>query len=267
MNVDTCIRWIFPAVALVAVVAEVVAGPLVLGIIRYRMSPDAVTQYIGGEVVTLIAAITVMISAFFERSSRATLIGAGASLYIIYTMVTVVFGQDYHRYDGTAEKWFFLFVVVTMTMILVAARKTSLLLRARVPEVGWLQRGTLIGFGLLFAFLWISAILKEPAHHSPEYLADPTLFWLIKYLDLAVVVPVGLLSAAQWTGTYRTGGLIVLSFTVWIMLAIAGMQIAMVASSPGNGGGIILAIIMIAGSAWSSVCLWCATKNWNWQAA
>ena len=267
MNVDAFIRWVFPAVALACIVIEVVAGPLVLGIITYRMSADAVTQYIGGEVVTLIAAIAVMVSAFFERSSSATLIGAGASLYIIYTMVSVVFGQDYHRYDGTAEKWFFLFVVATMTMIPVAGRKTSLLLRAGVPEVGWLQRGTLIGFALLFAFLWISAILTEPAHHSPEYLADPALFWLIKFLDLAVVVPVGLLCAAQWTGTYRTGGLVVLSFTVWIMLAIAGMQIAVVVSSPGNGAGIILAITMIAGSAWSSVCLWYATKNWNWQTA
>ena len=259
MNLDNAIRWIFPGVALTAILVEVISGPLLLGVLRQRVSVDATVQYLGSEPITLLAGIVLVASAFHERSSLATLLGAGAGLYIVYTMVTVVFGQDYHRYDGNAERWFFLFVVITLTTIPVVARKFSLLLRAPVPELGWLHRGTLLIIGLLFAILWISAIAKERQAHPPEYLADPTLFWLIKFLDLAVVVPTAMICATQWTGSYRTGGLLVLTFTVWILWGIAGMQISTAAASQWPVGALILALAMILGGLWSMSCLWMAS--------
>lgn len=263
MTADNIIRWAFPAIAFLGVLVEVIAGPLILGAIRYQTSPAATTQYIGGELVTAAAALVMMVSAFYEKNSFVTLLGLGASLYIVYTMISVVFGQDYHRYDGNVEHWFLLFVVITLTTIPVAARKVSLLLHAKTPDIRWLHRGTLIAFGALFAVMWLSAIARNMQTPSPEYLADPTLFWLIKFLDLAVVVPVALICAAQWTGSYRTGGLMVLAFAFWILLAIAGMQIAVTVGEGGRKDHLIMIMIFIVAGWWNGYCLWLASRNWR----
>ena len=47
MNLDNAIRWIFPGVALTAILVEVISGPLLLGVLRQRVSVDATVQYLG----------------------------------------------------------------------------------------------------------------------------------------------------------------------------------------------------------------------------
>lgn len=262
MIVDRTIRWAFPAITLMAVLIEVITGPLLLDIVEYHMSTGATVQYMGGELITLAAAAILLASVFYERNSCVTLVGVGAGLYILYTMVSVIFGQDYHRYDGNAEQWFLLFVLITLTTIPVVARKLSLLLHAPTPDVGWAPRTTLIVFALAFTMMWLSSILNEAHGHSAEYLADPTLFWLIKYLDLAVVIPTGLICAAQWTGAYRVGGLVVLSFSFWILLAIAGMQISMTVATLSPSGALIVVVIMLVADVWAGWCLWRGTSRW-----
>lgn len=82
-------------------------------------------------------------------------------------------------------------------------------------------------------------------------MADPALFWLIKYLDLAVVIPTALVSAALWQGHYRTAGLGVLAFSTWMTAAIAGMQLAMVLAGGAPAAALVVAGVMAANAAWT----------------
>lgn len=245
-----------PAVLLlVSVVVAVACGPLFGGPLSYRVSRDATVQYIGGELVTLAAAAVIAWAVLVGSTPRAWLLGAGAALYVLYTMVTVIFGQSYGRYGGTADRWFALFVLITTCALLCLAGTLSRLLREGSGHPTSAHRVTLVVLGAMFALLWISALASHfrSAAPSAEYQADPLLFWLVKYLDLAVVIPSAVLSALLWRGTWRTGGQLVLSFSTWMLAAIAGMQVAMVLLAGASAGSLGLAAVMGLGAGW---CLW-----------
>ncbi len=236
----------------VAVCTIVALGPAAANLIHYRVSPGALAQYIGCEPITLFAGLTLAWIAF-SSSQRGSLLGVGAGTYIIYTMVTVVFGQDYSRYDGNGELFFPLIVVVTASALFTVVECVSELVKHQPLAVSRRHRVMLFVLGTMFAFMWISTLAQGNWDSNPEYQADPTLFWLVKYLDLSVIIPTALVSAFVWRGTYRVAGMCVLAFSGWMTLAIAGMQIAMIALEFSPVGALIVAGVMLAAA---SVAAW-----------
>ncbi len=82
----------------------------------------------------------------------------------------------------------------------------------------------------------VDAWSGDPA--GPEYLADPNVFWLVKFMDLAIVVPallaigIGVLRGSSWAhkAKYPAVG--------WFALlgcSVAGMAIVMQASGDPAG--------------------------------
>ncbi|WP_124054194.1 hypothetical protein [Arcanobacterium ihumii] len=241
-------------IAATAAIVAVICGPLMLGIIRYSVSTGANVQYVGGEVVTFIAAFTLLYTATGHRSPTAELFSIGAALYLLYTMITVVFGQDYRYYNGNAESWFGLFVIISVGAIFHAATRISELVNSCDITASKTNRITLAIIGGIFLLLWISQIWALKTNPPEEYIADPALFWLIKYLDLAIVIPTTLISAAIWNGNYVVSGTVALSFSFWILFAISCMQISMVISKFAPPQSLIIAVVMLFGAGWCGHC-------------
>lgn len=236
-----------------AVLVAVLLGPAGLGVITYRVSGDATAQYVGGEFVTLVAAL-VLVGGAIWRESRAWLVAQlGAASYLIYTMVTVVFGQEYARFAGNGERFFLLFVVVTTGSIFVATGGVSRLLKGAELPSSRAARTTLVVVGVGFALLWLQGIVANYVEPTAEYLDSPNLFWLVKYLDLALIVPVALVCASRWRASHRVGGAVVLAFSAWMMAAICAMQIAMIVLRQAPIGLLGVAAVMAAGAVWCGV--------------
>jgi hypothetical protein len=102
-----------------------VLGPLVTGRVRLHLSDDAITHYVGGEVVTMVLALVLLGTAPAWSTTRTWVpaIAAGAAAYVIYTFTTVVAGQEYGRYPGNAEKAFLLYAAITAPAVDPSARR------------------------------------------------------------------------------------------------------------------------------------------------
>lgn len=117
-------------------------------------------------------------------------------MYALYTYAQVVIGQEYLRLPGNVERYFplFLLIFVLAEAALVLAWQRF---RHEVPESSRrLQR--LAGWVLLFVatFLVLGQHLRPmlTAWDNPgaltEYASSPSPFWMVKLMDLGIIVPV-----------------------------------------------------------------------------
>lgn len=86
-----------------------VLGPLVLGVIRFRVSAGMERQLIGGEMATLIFAgpIAIVAGALWMRDVKlAPMLAFGPLGYAVYTYTQFILVPDYARYPGNNERWF-----------------------------------------------------------------------------------------------------------------------------------------------------------------
>lgn len=213
-----------------------VLGPLVAGRVRFHMSDDALVQYVGGELVTSSLALLFVVCAPFWISGRAwaPAFTAGASAYVIYTFVTVVMGQEYARYPGNAETAFLLYTAITacaVLLLLFSAR--AVLVLAPSPDVPHRAAlALLVGSGALFALLWIGQLAGfYRGGPTDEYPSATALFWVIKYLDLGIIIPLLIvtgLAQRHPTAVSDATAIIALGFMTWLLTAIFLMAGAMV---------------------------------------
>ena len=196
--------------------AAAVLGPLVLGVVTYRTSPTTLNQLLGSDAAVL--AVVVPLTAFAavlaaRRSPVAPPLAAGVGAFALYTYVQVVVGQEYLRLPGNVERLFLLYLAVVVT----AEAAVVLGLRgAPVPPVARrLDRVTGVVLLLEATFLLVGLHLPTmlQAWRDPgamvQYASSPTPFWLVKIMDLGIVVPVtvtvgiGLLRLAPWARRLR----------------------------------------------------------------
>ncbi|MDQ3855759.1 MAG: hypothetical protein M3281_05115, partial [Chloroflexota bacterium] len=87
----------------VGVAASAVLGPLALRVIKFRVSPSAETQLVGGEVVSLAVVAPAAIAAglLWLRGHRlAPALALAPCLYSLYLTTSLVLGVEYSRYPG-----------------------------------------------------------------------------------------------------------------------------------------------------------------------
>jgi hypothetical protein len=224
----------------IGAIAVSLLGPLGLGAIAYRASDGAVNQIKGGDVagLLLVAPLCFWSAVLVARRHPAgAVLALGPAFYALYMYTQLAFVGDVQRYDGNSERFFPLFAVLLLT----AGATAWLAWRSIDPEALPLaSRRVVRSFGwfvlVVAAFLLIGLHLPgmvdawRSAPTSEEYLADPSLFWLVKLMDLVIVVPtlvlvgVGVLRSATWAhlAMYAVAG--------WIALlgsSVAGMAVVM----------------------------------------
>lgn len=242
--------WLAAGLILLGIGAALVAvlGPLVAGVIEYHVSEGAVNQVIGGDLagLVLVAPVSIIAGILVWRGHLAgPVLALGPAVYGLYMYSQLALGNDISRYAGNSERFFLLYLGMFVLAGAIAIAAWKIVDDLELPSTpkrlnrffGWfvLVIAFFLAVGLHLPGL-VDAWAAQPT--SSEYLADPVVFWLVKFMDLALVVPalaavgVGLLRDAAWVekAKYAVAG--------WVALlgsSVAGMAIVMQATGDPAG--------------------------------
>lgn len=240
-----------------SIVVAAILGPLITGVIRFHLPDSLVVQYEGGEVVTLFVAVPLLVAAgtLWLRDHRlAPALAFGPAAYTAYTFVTAIVGQEYASYDGNSGRAFFLYTGLIAAGAAVAVLAVSDLLQqpASLPpeRLRQVTAGIFLVIAAFFALAWTGQVLQVyRGHESTEYQQGPTLFWLIKMLDLGFLVPalgaigIGLLRGSILAARLAYGMVV---YAVCMAGAILGMGIAMwIEDDPAASVGMIAFLVPV----------------------
>jgi len=224
--------------AAVAVVA--VMGPLVLGVLRYRTSATSMNQIIGGDAAALMVVAPVSIAVgvlTIRRHPAAPVLALAPSIFVVYTYTQLIVGNEYLRLPGNVERFFPLMLGIFILAGAIAIRAWSSVPAAELPSNS-VRADRVAGVLLLVIAVFVvvglhlpsflDAIRDQPA--AVQYLSCPTPFWLVKLMDLGIIVPaavavgIGALRHREWA---RKPVYAMLGAYTLIGASVAGMAITM----------------------------------------
>ena len=234
--------WLTAGLFVLGVGAALVAllGPLAGDLIRYHASEGAVNQIIGGDVagLLLVAPVSFLAGILVWRGKLAgPVLALGPSVYALYMYSQLALGGDFVRYPGNSERFFLLYLGLFVLAGAIAISAWGSIDFDRLPaNRRWVDRTIGTFFLVVAAFLvvglhlpgLVDAWADQPT--STEYLADPAVFWLVKFMDLGIVVP-GLVLAGVGILRARPGAAkLKYAMAGWAALlgsSVAGMAIVM----------------------------------------
>jgi hypothetical protein len=262
-------RWLAAGLVLLGLGAATVAllGPLVADVIRYHVSEGAMNQIVGGDVagLVLVAPVSLLAGTLVWRGHRAgPILALGPAVYALYMYFQLSLGGDVLAYPGNSERFFPLFLGLFVLAGAILVRAWSAIDFEVLPMPRRrVSRGLGVFLLVVAAFLTVGLHLPglvdawadQPT--STEYLADPVVFWLVKFMDLGVVVPLlvaaglGLLRARGWATRIAYGAV---GWTALLGSSVAGMAIVMQATGDPAG----TTANTIAFSSFAAIALWMA---------
>ena len=233
--------WMPLAALLLGVGAAAVSllGPLAFGIIEYHASDNAMNQVAGGDFAGLFLVAPVSLAAAFLlwREHRAgPVLAMGPAFYSLYMYSQLAVSGDLARYPGNSERFFPLYLGLFLLGGAVAIRSWTLTGTDLPAPPRRLDRG--FAWFLIVVAVFLTIGLHAPglldawsdAPASSEYLADPVVFWLVKFMDLGIVVPallataIGILGGRRWAARARYAAA---GWTALLGTSVAGMAIVM----------------------------------------
>lgn len=255
------------ALSALVIIVAIVLGPLGLNTVQFHMNRNAIVQYQGSEVVMLAVAIGLFIAAWLWLSVPrvAASISLGLALFVVYTMITVVMGQEYERFpDGNTEKFFLLYAVATgLASVLVILSFNTLLATKLDMSSGWttVTKWTLGMQGGIFALMWLGQIMNiYRTGMSPEVEETRLLFWLVKYLDLGFAIPAALTAVALLHFRQPLAGMLVTGvsgFITVMLVAIVAMMVSLWLHDESGGSLVVAASLTLLAIPSALVC-------WQW---
>jgi hypothetical protein len=189
--------------------ANVLLGPLGLGLLRWRVSADGLNQTYGADAAALALVVpAALLAAWHWRTGHrlAAPLALGVGLATLYYAVAETLGGDYLRYPGNNERFFLLFLGLIVLGWTTAARAWAALDDAPPAPPRRLARGLaavlLLASGVI-GLAWLRQLLgiAFTGVAGPEYLDSPSAFWTVRIVDLGFIVPASLWTAAGlWRG-------------------------------------------------------------------
>ena len=253
-------RWLAGALAALAagVALTAVLGPLVLGVLVHRTSDTTLNQLLGVDLANLfvVAPFSVAVAVLAWRRHRAApVLALGPAVYAVYTFTQVIVGQEYLRLPGNVERFFPLLLVVFVLGAVIAVAAWTAIDDLPAPSHR-LER--MVGVTLLAVAVFLVVgqhlpTLPDALSDHPtrvEYTSSPTPFWLVKLMDLGIIVPaalatgVGLLRHRAWA--HRAMYAILGGYTL-IAAAVAAMALVMLRNGdPDASAGMAAAFVTFA---------------------
>lgn len=250
-----------------------ILGPLVTGVLRYHYSESMLNQAVGLDAFALIVVVAVALLAAalcWRGHQGGPLLAMAPAGFAAYMLVQYVIGPEYLRVDGNAERAFLLFVAlfVNATAILFVAWREAV--APPVSDRSSKRRGitllvlaAFVVLGIYLANGFLSAMADFPKYVAErasvsEYDEHPTAYWIVAFLDLAVVVPttvataVGLLRGSVWARKAFYG---VIGWFALVPGSVAAMAVVMVfrddpaASASKAVGFVAVALVCMAAAA------------------
>jgi hypothetical protein len=242
----------FGLLLLATAVATVAAlGPLLLGVLRYRISATSVNQIIGSDAaaLTVVVPVTVAVAVLAIRGHPAApVLALAPSVFVVYTYTQLIVGNEYLRLPGNVERFFPLLLGVFILAAAIALRAWNGVPEARLPgtsarvdRIAGVLLLVIAGFVVMGLHLpnYLDAMRDHPG--TEQYLSSPTAFWLVKFMDLGIVVPaaiaagVGALRRSPWA---RKPVYALLGAYTLIGASVAGMAITMAARHDPDSSGV-----------------------------
>ncbi len=224
----------------VGVATASVLGPLVLGVLRYPTSETTLNQVAGGDLAGLavVAPVALAAAVLLWRGHRAgPVVALAPALWAVYMYAQLIVGQEHLQLPGNSERFFplllTLFVlgeaVVVLAWRAIDAEDLSPLPRRleRTSGVVLLALAAFLVVGLHLPSL-ADALADQPT--AVEYTSSPTAFWIVKLMDLGIIVPaavavgVGLLRGEAWA--HKASYAILGGYTL-LGAAVSGMAVVM----------------------------------------
>jgi hypothetical protein len=168
-----------------ALAASVLLGPLGLGLLEWRVSPNGLNQTYGADAASLLLVVPAALAAswLWRRGHRlAAPLALGVGLVTLYYAVAETLGGDYLRYDGNNERFFLLFLALIVLGWTTAARAWAALDPEPPRPAAWLGRGfgaVLLLAGGVVGLAWTAQLVPIALTGAlgPEYLDSPSAFW------------------------------------------------------------------------------------------
>jgi hypothetical protein len=236
-------------ILLATAIATVAAlGPLMFGELRYRISATSLNQIIGGDATALsvVVPVTVAVGVLALRGHPAApMLALAPAVFVVYTYTQLIVGNEYLRLPGNVERFFPLLLAVFILAAGIALRAWNSIPAPRLPapspgadRTAGILLLAIAAFVLVGLHLpnYLDAMRDHPG--SVQYLSSPTAFWLVKLMDLGIVVPaaitvgVGALRHRPWA---RKPVYALLGAYTLIGASVAGMAITMIARHDPDG--------------------------------
>ncbi|MBU0686210.1 MAG: hypothetical protein KJ653_10260 [Candidatus Thermoplasmatota archaeon] len=221
-------------VCAVALASIAILGPLGTGTIHYRTSQSGTWQIEGGDLVNLL-----LITPILLIGGVLHLLRRGSSKYfliltpivLMYTGMTIGIGQEWSNpsYTGNVENYFWLYLILVIGGLILLIASLSMFTEKDAPAFKprnlRIYVGVMALFLLMFAAMWtseISQVVSRGDTSSGSYKEAPTLFWVIRYFDLGITIPLGFLALfLLLTRPERTYSTVLLFFGFFITLGSA----------------------------------------------
>ncbi|MHA1966965.1 MAG: hypothetical protein ACW964_04100 [Candidatus Hodarchaeales archaeon] len=241
-----------------------ILGPLILDIIEYASSESAITQGKGQDLVNLILITPLCLIGgimYLLKKENAKYFLIMVPLYsMLYTGLAYgLFPEWSHpTYTGNSEQYSLLFYIVIISSLILLISSLSMFSPDDAPEFN--RRNLKIYIIMvaiflgLFAFMWIGEYLEVITTgdtSTGSYSAAPTIFWVVRYFDLGLTIPLGFIGLyLLWTRTKQAYSLMLLFFGFFVTIgtAVVGMAIIMILENDPSvqlGVLIIFPVLMI----------------------
>lgn len=230
-------------------------GPLALDVLVYRTSPTSEKQIVGADAVGLLLVAPISVAAgrrVLAGRPGAALLGLAPAGFAVYTYAQLILGNEYLARPGNVERFFPLLMSVFVLALGTAVAAWSASTAEPLPEANR-RTDRLAGTTLLAIAAFVTLGLHLPTlvdalgerPTSIGYLSSPTAFWLVKFMDLGLVVPAalvvgwGMLQGRQWAR--RPAYALVGGYTL-LGASVVAMGVTMYATGdPDASSGMVLA--------------------------
>lgn len=242
----------------------VILGPLIMGIISYKTSNSALSQILGQDLVNLILIVPICVIGailHLREDNRSKYFLILVPIYVLlYTGYAYGVGMEWSSqlYTGNSEQYFWIFLVQMIGSLILLFASYSMFTEKDAPEFDTRNLKiyiTLVAtFIVLFAMMWfkeIAEVVTTGNNSSGAYLESPSVFWVIKYLDLGITIPLGFI------GLYLLGTrpakaypliLAFFGFFVTLSTAVNAMMVVMILNNDPSvqiEGVVIFPVLMV----------------------
>jgi hypothetical protein len=237
----TADRWTGAALIGLAVGLSSLAvlGPLVTGVIRWRISPLVHDQLLGLDAVSLVVVAPLAGTAgvrALRRDPLGRLLGFGPAAYVAYMVPQYVVGPDYLGASGNNERAFPLLLALFVVGVVTAVATWSGMDLERLgtsPSRERVVARVLLPVAAIAVFSRYAASLPDimsAAPASADYRAGPAFVWTIALLDLGLALPAivaTIIGMRRGSGWARRALYAVVSWLALVGVAVGGMAVAM----------------------------------------
>jgi hypothetical protein len=255
--------WLGAALLALAgcVAALSLLGPLVTGVIDYRITDLILSQLIGVDAVSLalVAPLAALAGVLTLRGhALGPVLALGPAACVAYLVPQYVLGPDYLSLAGNNERFFPLLLALFVLGVCGAIAAWSAIDLSRLPVSNACERvvgRVLLPIAAVLVFVryvpgladWMSA-----APTAKDYLAGPTFGWTIALVDLGLALPasvavcVGVRRGARWA---QKGLYAIVAWYALVGTAVAAMAISMYVRDDSTMPAAQMAIMSVLGAA------------------